>query len=92
MEELREAQARADATALRAQETLREATQRLARLKDDVSSTHKKAAQSQKAAEKAAQQRDAKASDVPSLERAAAEAKREAMRCRQKEHECVREV
>ena len=92
MEELREAQSRADATALRAQETLREATQRLARLKDDVATTHGKAAQSQKAAEKAAQQRDAKASDVPSLERTAAEAKREAMRCRQKEHECEREV
>ena len=61
LEGLREAQSRADATALRAQDTLREASSRLSKLKDDVASTHQKASQSQQAAEKAAQQRDAKA-------------------------------
>jgi structural maintenance of chromosome 3 (chondroitin sulfate proteoglycan 6) len=92
LEELREAQSRADATAARAQDVLREASSRLSKLKDDVSTTHKKATQSQRAAEKSAQQRDAKAEDVPSLERTAAEAKREVMRCRAKEQEGERDV
>lgn len=92
LEELREAQSRADATAGRAQQVLDEASSRLKQLKSDVRTTHHKAAQSTRAAEQSAADRDAKAEDVPFLERSAAEAKRGAMRARAKEQELENEA